>query len=78
MNRLFSPVIRHLFACLTTCLCTAAPPNFVVLFIDDMGYAEQWQQDQSSSIPQNPTPHSTFHFIEFCQSRRLMTINFLV
>ena len=40
MNRLFSPVIRHLFACLTTCLCTAAPPNFVVLFIDDMGYAD--------------------------------------
>jgi arylsulfatase A-like enzyme len=40
MNFLPFPVILLLFARLTTCLCTAAPPNFVILFIDDMGYAD--------------------------------------
>jgi arylsulfatase len=40
MNPLAYPVILLLFTQLSTCLCTAAPPNFVVLFIDDMGYAD--------------------------------------
>ena len=40
MNPLPFPVILLLFTQLSTCLCTAAPPNFVVLFIDDMGYAD--------------------------------------
>lgn len=40
MNPLSLPVILLLFARLSTFLCTAAPPNFVVLFIDDMGYAD--------------------------------------